>query len=88
MGGISLWQLGIILMIVLLLFGTKRLRGLGGDLGNAIKGFRNAMQSDDDTKQYRSADEESGEPATQGTDEKPAAAAAKPPPADTKPGKR
>ena len=41
--GISIWQLLIILVIVLLLFGTKRLRSLGTDLGNAIKGFRSAM---------------------------------------------
>lgn len=44
-GGISIWQLLIILAIVLLLFGTKRLRNLGSDLGNALKGFRNAMSS-------------------------------------------
>lgn len=42
-GGIGIWQLLIILVIVLLLFGTKRLRTLGSDLGNAIKGFRGAM---------------------------------------------
>lgn len=48
-GGISIWQLLIILVIVLLLFGTKRLRNLGGDLGNAIKGFKKAM-SDEDKK--------------------------------------
>jgi sec-independent protein translocase protein TatA len=44
MGGISIWQLLIILVIVLLIFGTKRLTGLGSDLGNAIKGFRSAMK--------------------------------------------
>jgi len=43
LGGISIWQLLIILVIVLLLFGTKRLKNLGGDLGGAIKGFRKAM---------------------------------------------
>ena len=42
-GGIGIWQLLIILVIVLLLFGTKRLKGLGGDLGGAIKGFKKAM---------------------------------------------
>lgn len=41
--GISIWQLLIVLVIVLLLFGTKRLRNLGGDLGGAIKGFKKAM---------------------------------------------
>ncbi|TDF35742.1 Sec-independent protein translocase subunit TatA [Alteromonadaceae bacterium M269] len=47
MGGISLWQLLIILVIVLLLFGTKKLRNLGGDLGSAVKGFKGAMSEDD-----------------------------------------
>jgi sec-independent protein translocase protein TatA len=37
----------IVLVIVLLLFGTKRLRNLGGDLGNAIKGFKKAMSDDE-----------------------------------------
>lgn len=45
--GISLWQLLIILVIVLLLFGTKKLRSIGGDLGGAVKGFRNAMDQGD-----------------------------------------
>lgn len=45
-GGISIWQLLIILAIVFLLFGTKRLRNLGGDLGGAIKGFKKAMDDD------------------------------------------
>jgi sec-independent protein translocase protein TatA len=43
-GGISIWQLLIVLVIVILLFGTKKLRGLGGDLGSAIKNFRGAMK--------------------------------------------
>ncbi len=42
-GGISIWQLVIVLVIVLLLFGTKKLRNLGGDLGGALKGFKKAM---------------------------------------------
>jgi sec-independent protein translocase protein TatA len=41
--GISIWQLLIILLIVVLLFGTKRLTSIGADLGNAVKGFRKAM---------------------------------------------
>ena len=45
--GISVWQLLIILAIVLVLFGAKRLRNLGGDLGGAIKGFRSAMKEED-----------------------------------------
>jgi sec-independent protein translocase protein TatA len=43
MGGISIWQLVIIAVIVVLLFGTKKLRNLGGDLGSAVKGFKSAM---------------------------------------------
>ncbi len=43
LGGISIWQLLIVLAIVVLLFGTKRLRSLGSDLGGAIKGFRKSM---------------------------------------------
>ncbi len=44
MGGISVWQLLIVLLIVLLLFGGKKLRSLGGDLGSAIKGFRSSVR--------------------------------------------
>lgn len=43
-GGISIWSLILILVIVLLLFGTKRLRNVGSDVGGAIKGFRKAMK--------------------------------------------
>ena len=46
MGGISIWQLLIILAIVIMLFGTKRLRTLGSDLGSAVKGFRKSMQDE------------------------------------------
>ncbi len=49
-GGISIWQLVIIAVIVTLLFGTKKLRSVGGDLGSAIKGFKNAMNSESDTE--------------------------------------
>lgn len=43
-GGISPWSLLVILAIVLLIFGTKRLRNMGGDLGGALKNFRSAMK--------------------------------------------
>ena len=42
--GISIWQLLIILAIVLVLFGAKRLRNLGGDLGTPAKGFKDAVK--------------------------------------------
>ncbi|MCK7550340.1 MULTISPECIES: twin-arginine translocase TatA/TatE family subunit [Marinobacter] len=47
--GISIWQLLIVLGIVILLFGTKKLRNIGTDLGGAIRGFKKSM-SDDDSK--------------------------------------
>lgn len=46
-GGISIWQLLIVLAIVVLVFGTKRLKGLGGDVGGAIKSFKSAMNEED-----------------------------------------
>ena len=42
--GIGVWQLLILLLIVVMVFGTKRLRTMGGDLGAAIKGFRKGME--------------------------------------------
>ncbi|WP_047049720.1 Sec-independent protein translocase subunit TatA [Vibrio mexicanus] len=50
MGGISVWQLLIIAVIVVLLFGTKKLRGIGGDLGGAVKGFKKAMSDEESDK--------------------------------------
>jgi len=48
--GISVTQLLIILVIVVVLFGTKRLRNLGGDLGGAIKGFKSAVKDGSEDK--------------------------------------
>ena len=45
--GISMPQLIIILVVVALIFGTKKLRNIGGDLGSAIKGFKKNMQDDE-----------------------------------------
>jgi sec-independent protein translocase protein TatA len=45
--GISIWQLLIVLGIVILLFGTKKLRNIGTDLGGAIRGFKKSMSDDD-----------------------------------------
>lgn len=58
MGGISVWQLLIVAVIVVLLFGTKKLRNLGGDLGSAVKGFKNAItdEKDSENKSENSAD--------------------------------
>ncbi len=60
-GGISIWQLLIILVIVLLLFGTKRLKNIGSDLGSAVKGFKGAMSDSEKEEQkakLEKADEE------------------------------
>ena len=46
--GISVWQLLIILAIVLLLFGAKRLRNIGGDLGAAVRGFKQSIKEEGD----------------------------------------
>lgn len=47
LGGIGIGQLLIILLIVVLLFGTRRLKSLGTDLGGAVKGFRKALNAED-----------------------------------------
>ena len=45
--GISIWQLLILLAVVILIFGTKKLKNIGGDLGSAIKGFKSAVKDGD-----------------------------------------
>ncbi len=45
MGGISIWQLVIVAVIVALLFGTKKLSGVGSDLGACIKGFKKEIKA-------------------------------------------
>ena len=47
MGSFSIWHWIIVLVVVLLIFGTKRLRGAGRDLGEAVKGFKKGMSDDD-----------------------------------------
>ena len=47
LGGISIWQLVIILLISVMLFGTGKLKTLGSDLGGAIKGFKSALSDDE-----------------------------------------
>lgn len=76
MGAFSIWHLLIVLVIVILLFGTKRLRNIGADMGNAIKSFRTAVK--DESK------DEDGKPAEQPAQ---SAGAQNPPPAG-RPGRR
>ncbi|MCP4000850.1 MAG: twin-arginine translocase TatA/TatE family subunit [Gammaproteobacteria bacterium] len=64
LGGISLWQLLIVLVIVIVIFGTKRLSSIGTDLGGAVKGFRKSMSDvdkDDDKAQIDTPDAEFSE---------------------------
>ena len=46
MGSISIWHWLIVLLVVVLIFGTKKLRGIGGDLGGAVKNFKEGMRPD------------------------------------------
>jgi sec-independent protein translocase protein TatA len=55
--GISIWQLLIILVIVLLLFGAKRLRNIGSDLGSAVKGFKQSMKEEDQQLEEKKSEE-------------------------------
>ena len=77
-GGIGIWQLLIILVIVLLLFGTKKLKNLGGDLGGAIKGFKKAVNEEKsgDGAESAAATEELAKDDGGGTGETVAASAA------------
>jgi len=47
MGSLSIWHWLIVLVVVLLVFGTKKLKNIGGDLGGAVKGFKEAMKEED-----------------------------------------
>ncbi len=58
MGGISIWQLLIVLVIIVLLFGTSKLRNIGGDLGAALRNFRDSMR----TSEEEGEGEKPGEP--------------------------
>ena len=55
LGGIGPTQLIIVLVIILLLFGSKKLRNIGGDLGKAVKGFKSAMK--DETEEPKAIDD-------------------------------
>ena len=62
-GGISMWQLLILLLIVVLVFGTKRLRNMGRDLGQAVKGFRKGMEDAQGEDEKLEPDQITNEPA-------------------------
>lgn len=50
MGGLSIWHWLIVLLVVVLIFGTKKLRNIGTDLGGAVKGFKDGMRGDEPAK--------------------------------------
>ena len=77
-GGIGIWQLLIILLIVVLLFGTKRLKSIGSDLGNAVKGFRSAMTDADKDKGEDSEPKQLDKAASEQAEESGDQSAAKP----------
>lgn len=56
--GPSIWQLLIVLLIVLVLFGAKRLRNIGSDLGSAVKGFKDSMKEEDKKLEEKNKSEE------------------------------
>ena len=69
-GGIGIWQLLIILLIVFMLFGTKKLRSLGSDLGGALKGFKTAMKDEDSEDETTEQSEEAQEVAAEKVESK------------------
>lgn len=69
--GISIWQLLIVLGIVILLFGTKKLRNIGTDLGGAIRGFKKSMSEEDNKTDDPDSLEGQAKEQQQTADEKP-----------------
>ncbi len=54
MGGLSIWHWLIVLLVVVLIFGTKKLRNIGADLGGAVKGFKEGMKGGEDSDAAKS----------------------------------
>jgi len=50
MGSLSIWHWLIVLLVVILIFGTKKLKNMGADLGSAVRGFKDGMKNEEDTK--------------------------------------
>ena len=69
LSGISIWQLLIVLVIIMLLFGTKKLRNIGSDLGGAVKGFKDSMKDGEKDQQKQiAADDKEKEASTTDSD--------------------
>ncbi len=60
MGSFSIWHWLVVLVIVVLVFGTKKLRNLGGDIGGAVKGFKEGMKGTDEEKSTSSSQKKVG----------------------------
>jgi sec-independent protein translocase protein TatA len=58
MGSFSIWHWLVVLAIVVVIFGTKKLRNIGGDLGGAIKSFKESMKGEDDSAKKEEADKQ------------------------------
>ncbi len=56
MGSLSIWHWLIVLLVVVLIFGTKKLRNIGADLGGAVKGFKDGLKSGDDKSEQAKAE--------------------------------
>ena len=56
-GGISLWQILIILLVIVVLFGGKKIRNMGSDLGEGLKGFKKAIKDDEAESESKSEDQ-------------------------------
>ena len=50
MGSMSIWHWGIVLVVVMLVFGTKKISGMGSDIGKAVKGFKDGVKGEEDDK--------------------------------------
>ena len=58
MGGLSIWHWLIVLLVVVLIFGTKKLRNIGQDLGGAVKGFKDGMKTPDEAAAAAAAEQQ------------------------------
>ena len=56
-GGISFWQILIILVVILILFGGKKIRTMGADLGEGLKGFKKAIKDEDKSSESKQEDQ-------------------------------
>lgn len=61
MGSLSIWHWLIVLLVVMMVFGTKKLRNIGGDLGGAIKGFKEGMREDNAPKTLLNSENKEGD---------------------------